>query len=93
MASPYDPVIRGGTVYDLTGAPGTRADVGVRGDRLEGVGTITERGGAELNVTLLVVSAGFIDVHSHDDVAVLCDPRNGAHTGAGAGRALRRGRS
>ena len=75
MASPYDLVIRGGTVYDGTGAPGARADVGVRGDRITGVGTIAERGGAELDAAGLAVSPGFIDVHSHDDLAVLCDPQ------------------
>ena len=75
MVSPYDLVVRGGTVYDGTGAPGARADVGVHGDRITGVGTIAERGGAELDATGLAVSPGFIDVHSHDDLAVLCDPQ------------------
>ena len=75
MASAYDLVIRGGTVYDGTGAPGRSADVGVRGDRVTAVGTIAERGGAELDATGLAVSPGFIDVHSHDDFAVLCDPQ------------------
>jgi len=75
MVSTYDLVIRGGTVYDGTGAPGARADVGVRGDRITGVGTIAERGGAELDAAGLAVSPGFIDVHNHDDLAVLCDPQ------------------
>ena len=75
MVSTYDLVIRGGTVYDGTGAPGARADVGVRGDRITGVGTIAERGGAELDAAGLAVSPGFVDVHSHDDLAVLCDPQ------------------
>ncbi len=75
MAGAPDLVIRGGTVYDGTDAPGTRADVGVRGARIVSVGAIAERGGAELNATGLAVSPGFIDVHSHDDFAVLCDPQ------------------
>ncbi len=70
----YDLVIRGGTVYDGTGAPGARADVAVRGDRIAAVGRIVERGGAELDAIGLAVSPGFIDVHSHDDFAVLLDP-------------------
>jgi len=68
-------VIRGGTVYDGTGAAGARADVGVRGERIAAVGIIPERGGAELDATGLAVSPGFIDVHSHDDFAVLLDPQ------------------
>ncbi len=70
-----DLVIRGGTVYDGTGAPGIRADVGVRGDRIVAVGSIAERGGVELDATGLAVSPGFIDVHSHDDFSVLTDPQ------------------
>jgi N-acyl-D-amino-acid deacylase len=75
MAGAHDLVIRGGTVYDGSGAAGARADVAVRADRIVGVGTIAERGGVEIDATGLVVSPGFIDVHSHDDFAVLTDPR------------------
>ena len=71
----YDLVIRGGTVYDGTGTSGVRADVGVRGERIAAVGIIPERGGVELDATGLAVSPGFIDVHSHDDFAVLLDPQ------------------
>jgi N-acyl-D-amino-acid deacylase len=70
----YDLVIRGGTVYDGTGAPGVRADVAVRGDRIAAVDVIAERGAAELDASGLAVAPGFIDVHSHDDYAVVLDP-------------------
>jgi N-acyl-D-amino-acid deacylase len=70
----FDLVIRGGTVYDGTGAPGVRADVGVRGDRVVAFGTITTRGDEELDAERLAVAPGFIDVHSHDDYAVLLEP-------------------
>ncbi len=73
MAS-YDLVIRGATVYDGSGAAGVRADVGVRGERIAAVGAVAERGGAELDAAGLAVCPGFIDVHSHDDFAVLLDP-------------------
>src|SRR6185503_3155161 len=70
----YDLVIRGGTVYDGTGAPGVRADVGVRGERIVAFGTISPRGDVELDARDLAVAPGFIDVHSHDDFAVLLEP-------------------
>lgn len=70
----YDLVIRGGTVYDGTGAPGRRADVGVRGDRIAAVGAIAAPGAAELDAAGAAVAPGFIDVHSHDDFAVLLEP-------------------
>jgi N-acyl-D-amino-acid deacylase len=62
-------------VYDGTGGPGVGADLGVRGDRIAAIGAIAERGATELDATGLAVSPGFIDVHSHDDFAVLVDPR------------------
>ena len=70
----FDLVIRGGTVYDGTGAPGVPADVGVRGDRIAAIGAITERGGVELDAAGMAVTPGFIDVHAHDDWAVLLEP-------------------
>ena len=74
MSDRFDLVIRGGTVYDGTGAPGTRADVAVTGDRIAAVGAVAGRGAAELDAAGLAVSPGFIDVHTHDDFAVLLDP-------------------
>ena len=43
-------VIRGGTVIDGTGAPGRRADVAIRGERIEAIGTGL-RGRRELDAT------------------------------------------
>jgi N-acyl-D-aspartate/D-glutamate deacylase len=70
----HDLVIRGAVVFDGSGAPGRRADVGVRGDRIATVGEIRARGGVELDAAGLALSPGFIDVHSHDDFAVLLEP-------------------
>ena len=70
----FDLVIRDGTVYDGTGAPGIRADVGVRDERIVAFGTITARGTQEVDARGLAVAPGFIDVHSHDDYAVLLEP-------------------
>jgi len=70
----FDLVLRGGTVFDGTGSPGVTADVAVTGDRIVSVGTVAERGGAEIDARGMAVSPGFIDVHSHDDFAVLLDP-------------------
>jgi len=76
-AGRLDLVIRGGTVYDGTGAPGIRADVGVRGDRIVAVGATAGHGAAELDASGLAVAPGFIDVHTHDDFAVLLEPAMG----------------
>jgi N-acyl-D-amino-acid deacylase len=70
----FDVVIRGGTVYDGSGGPGAVADVALRGDRIAAVGAVAGRGGVEIEARGLAVAPGFIDVHSHDDFAVLLDP-------------------
>ena len=62
---PTSLVLRGGTVYDGSGAAGVRADVALDGDRILGVGAIGPTDGAELDVTGLAVCPGFVNVLSH----------------------------
>ncbi len=70
----YDIIIRNASIVDGTGAPPFEASIGVRGDRIATVGDIAERGAVELDARGLSVAPGFIDVHSHDDWAVLLTP-------------------
>lgn len=60
-------LLRGGLVVDGTGARARRADVLVRGPRIERVGTniAVPRGARVLDVSGLIVSPGFIDPHAH----------------------------
>ena len=64
--SRFDLLIRGGQVLDGSGGPAVRADVGVTGDRIRAVGDLA---GASASTVIdaagLVVTPGFIDVHSH----------------------------
>ena len=70
-----DLLIRDATVYDGTGGPPRRADVGVTGGRIEAVGDLaTRRAGSEVAADGLALAPGFIDVHSHDDFAVFLLP-------------------
>jgi N-acyl-D-amino-acid deacylase len=71
-----DLVIRGGTVVDGSGQPGQRADVGVSGDRISAVGDLSAATAAQtLDATGLVVTPGFIDIHTHSEFSLLLDPR------------------
>jgi N-acyl-D-aspartate/D-glutamate deacylase len=68
-----DIVIRGGTVVDGTGAPGRRADVAIRGDRISEIGSNLS-GARTLDASGQIVAPGFIDLHTHYDAQVFWDP-------------------
>lgn len=70
-----DVVLSGGTVIDGTGAPRRVADVAIRGDPIVAVGSLGNvDAAAVVDARGLVVAPGFIDVHTHDDRAVLLAP-------------------
>jgi N-acyl-D-amino-acid deacylase len=67
LAQHYDVLIRGGTLYDGTGAPARTADVAIAGDRIAAVGSIPDGATATTLVDAAgrIVAPGFIDPHSH----------------------------
>jgi dihydroorotase/N-acyl-D-amino-acid deacylase len=66
QAPAFDVVVRGGRIVDGTGNPWFVADVGIRGDTIAAVAPGLDAGGARVvEARALVVSPGFIDVHSH----------------------------
>ena len=72
----FDLIVRHGTVYDGTGAPGRQADVGVRGDRVIAVGDLSQaRSATEIDATGRAVSPGFINVLSWANVSLIADGR------------------
>ena len=60
--------IEGAQVFDGTGAPGARTDVGVRDEHIVAVGDLSrEHAGRSLNASGKALAPGFIDMHSHSD--------------------------
>ena len=66
-------VIRGGTVFDGSGAPGRAADVAIADGVIREIGS-NLHGGVELDASGCAVAAGFIDIHTHYDAQVFWDP-------------------
>jgi N-acyl-D-aspartate/D-glutamate deacylase len=63
----HDLMIRGGTVVDGTGAAPFEADVAVQGGRIVAVGRVAGRGVEEIDAKGLLVTPGFVDIHTHYD--------------------------
>ncbi|MDQ2943735.1 MAG: D-aminoacylase [Candidatus Dormibacteraeota bacterium] len=66
----FDVIVRGGTVFDGRGSPPTSADIGIVGDRIATVGSLEAATAANIvEATGLSVAPGFIDSHTHSDMA------------------------
>ncbi len=74
MNATFDLVFRNARIVDGSGAAATHGDVAIAGERIAAVGKVAERGRSEIDVKGQVVAPGFIDVHTHDDRALLVNP-------------------
>ena len=74
----FDILIAGGTVYDGSGSPGVRADVGIIGDRVAAVGPSLDRSRAKqvIDARGLAVAPGFINMLSWATESLIVDGRS-----------------
>ena len=77
-AQRYDVLLRGGTIIDGTGRAPYRGDVAVRDGKLVAVGRIPRKAKAAttLDVTGLMVTPGFVNIHSHAESNTLPTAHN-----------------
>ncbi len=68
-----DTAFRNVTIVDGSGAPAVEGDVAINGDRVSAVGRVG-RARHEVDGTGLVLAPGFVDVHTHDDTALISHP-------------------
>ena len=73
----FSAIIANGTVYDGTGAPGRRADVGIVDDRVAAVGDLREAASPlRIDAAGLAVAPGFINMLSWSTESLLVDGRS-----------------
>ncbi len=69
----HDLVIRGGTIIDGTGRPSFPGDVAIEGDRIAAVGGKTGPAHRTIQADGLLVTPGFVDIHTHYDGQAVWD--------------------
>jgi len=68
----FDLIIRNATIIDGKNKPAYLSDIGIKKDRIEKIGNLAHaKAKEEINANNLILSPGFIDVHSHADVEIL----------------------
>ena len=70
----YDSVIRKGTIIDGSGDARFVADIAVSDGKIVKVGEVQESGQREIDAAGLLVTPGWVDVHTHYDGQATWDP-------------------
>ena len=70
----HDIVIRGGAIIDGTGKAAFTGDVAIAGDRIAAVGGKLGPARREIDAAGLLVTPGWVDVHTHYDGQAMWDP-------------------
>jgi N-acyl-D-aspartate/D-glutamate deacylase len=68
-----NPVIRGETIVDGSGAPAYSGEVGVSDGRIVEIGSVSESADQIIDADGALVAPGWVDVHTHYDGQVTWD--------------------
>ena len=69
----YDCIIRGGTIVDGTGTQPYVGDVAISGGLIAAMGEVTGEAEEEIDASGLIVTPGFVDIHTHYDGQAIWD--------------------
>jgi N-acyl-D-amino-acid deacylase len=70
----HDLVIRGGTIADGSGRPTRVGDVAIAGNRITDVGKVDGPARREIDAEGMLVTPGWVDIHTHYDGQATWDP-------------------
>lgn len=72
----HDILIKGGTLYDGSGAPGAVGDIAIAGGRIAAIGArVNEPARKTIDASGLAVAPGFIDIKTHSDFTLPINPK------------------
>jgi N-acyl-D-amino-acid deacylase len=76
-APQYDVILRGGTIYDGSGAPGAVGDLAIQGDTIAAMGDLAgARAQTEIDASGLAVAPGFINMMCWSNESLIEDGRS-----------------
>lgn len=75
MTAKFDTVIRNGTLADGLGGPLRKSDIAIANGRIAAVGRVDGAGTEEIDAKGLLVTPGFVDIHTHYDGQATWDSR------------------
>ena len=70
----HDLVIRKGTIIDGSGTDRFSGDIAIDKDRIVALGNVEQKGEKEIDATGMLVTPGWVDVHTHYDGQATWDP-------------------
>ena len=69
----FDILIVNGTIIDGTGKPGYTGNLAIAGDKIVAMGDVAGSARTKIDASGLIVSPGFIDIHTHSEYKILID--------------------
>lgn len=73
----FDIKIINGTIIDGSGSKGYKADLGIKGEMIAAIGDLKDAESLKtIDAEGLIVSPGFIDMHTHSDLSIIYDSHN-----------------
>ena len=75
MMHMFDIIIKNGTVIDGSNKAKYKSDIGINGNKIVRIGSLENLTAKKIiDAKNLIISPGFIDMHTHSDISIINDP-------------------